>query len=69
MTDKQDVAGIESVRGQSPWLPLATLADKKSKDAVVCLDYIGRFGPQNIGVCVDGTMTVDLDTVPASIRF
>jgi hypothetical protein len=31
------------------------------------LDYIGRFGLQNIAVYVDGVMTVDIDLVPASI--
>ena len=31
------------------------------------LDYIGRFGLQNIGVYVDGIMTVNINTVPASI--
>jgi hypothetical protein len=39
----------------------------KHTDLLVTLDYIGRFGIQNIGVYVDGIMTVDIDTVPASI--
>ncbi len=38
-----------------------------NKDSLIFLDYIGRFGLQNIGVYVDGIMTVDVDTVPASI--
>jgi hypothetical protein len=38
-----------------------------SPKALVELDYIGRFGLQNVAVYVDGIMTVDIDTVPASI--
>ncbi len=40
---------------------------KANKEALIGLDYIGRFGLQNIGVYVDGIMTVDVATVPASI--
>jgi hypothetical protein len=36
-------------------------------DPLVILDYIGRFGVQNIGVYVDGSMTVDVDLVPAAV--
>jgi hypothetical protein len=43
------------------------LRNPENKTALVMLDYIGRFGLQNIGVYVDGIMTVDLDAVPASI--
>lgn len=42
-------------------------SNDKIQDALVGLDYIGRFGLQNIGVYVDGIMTVEVDTVPASI--
>jgi hypothetical protein len=42
-------------------------AEPASQDYLILLDYIGRFGLQNIGVYVDGIMTVDIDTVPASI--
>jgi hypothetical protein len=45
----------------------AMLADSANAEALVGLDYIGRFGIQNIRVYVDGIMTVDIDTVPASI--
>jgi predicted secreted protein len=40
---------------------------KANPEGLIALDYIGRFGIQNIGVYVDGIMTVDVDTVPASI--
>ncbi len=40
---------------------------KKSPKELITLDYIGRFGLQNIGVYVDGIMTVNINTVPASI--
>jgi uncharacterized protein (DUF2249 family) len=43
------------------------LEDHLNQDTLIALDYIGRFGVQNIGVYVDGIMTVDIDTVPASI--
>jgi len=42
------------------------LAPENEKTRVL-LDYIGRFGLENVGVHVDGIMTVDVDTVPASI--
>jgi hypothetical protein len=42
------------------------LAPENEKTRVL-LDYMGRFGLQNIGVYVDGVMTVDVETVPASI--
>jgi hypothetical protein len=43
------------------------LGDARYRDALIGLDYIGHFGLQNIGVYVDGIMTVDVATVPASI--
>jgi hypothetical protein len=43
------------------------MLDNARPDTLVALDYIGRFGVQNIGVFVDGIMTVDIDTVPASV--
>ena len=45
----------------------AELTELKNREALKKLDYIGRFGLQNIGVYVDGIMTVDVNTVPASI--
>jgi hypothetical protein len=43
------------------------LTDKKNEPNLLKLAYIGRFGIENIGVYVDGIMTVNVDTVPCSI--
>ena len=43
------------------------IKDPKNKDALEKLNYIGRLGIQNIGIYVDGIMTVNIDVVPASI--
>src|SRR5262249_50892622 len=45
----------------------AELTKLENREALKKLDYIGRFGLQNIGVYVDGIMTVDVNTVPAAI--
>jgi hypothetical protein len=37
------------------------------KRALGLIDYIGRFGANNIPVIVDGVMTLELDAVPAAI--
>jgi hypothetical protein len=46
---------------------LTELKKEANQKDLVLLDYIGRFGLQNIGVYVDGVMTVDVDMVPAAI--
>lgn len=43
------------------------LNEEQNRQALVDLDYIGRFGLQNIGIYIDGIMTVDVDIVPGSI--
>jgi hypothetical protein len=43
------------------------LKDPKNAEGLETLAYIGRFGLQNITVYVNGIMTVDVDSIPATI--
>jgi hypothetical protein len=43
------------------------LQDSANTDTLELLAYIGRFGLQNISAFVDGIMTVDVDSIPATI--
>jgi hypothetical protein len=48
--------------------PAPDTVDKSDWEATLkLLEYIGRFGANNIPVIIDGVMTVEVDTVPAAI--